>query len=145
MADELIVGDEQVVYADRAYDSAARRERLRALGVADGIMRRANKHHPQLPPETRQRNRRLARLRMPVEQIFATFKRVYRYRRVRYRGLAQNTTELELKCVAYNLRRLCRNASPATHRTDRAMSYASVSLRGSGELGCAWDGFGVLV
>ena len=105
VADELIVGDEQVVYADRAYDSAARRERLRALGIEDGIMRRANKHHPQLAPAEQARNRRLARLRMPVEQVFANLKRAYGYRRVRYRGLAQNATELELKCLAYNLRR----------------------------------------
>ena len=105
VADELIVGDEQVVYADRAYDSAARRERLRALGIEDGIMRRANKHHPQLAPAEQERNRRLARLRMPVEQVFANLKRAYGYRRVRYRGLAQNATELELKCLAYNLRR----------------------------------------
>ncbi len=105
VADQLIVGDEQVVYADRAYDSAARRERLRALGIADGIMRRANKHHPQLAPAEQDRNRRLARLRMPVEQVFANLKRAYGYRRVRYRGLAQNATERELKCLAYNLRR----------------------------------------
>ena len=41
VADALICGDEQTVYADKAYDSNARRELLAAMGIGDGIMRRA--------------------------------------------------------------------------------------------------------
>ena len=41
VADDLICGDEQCVYGDKAYDSVARRELLARLGIADGIMRRA--------------------------------------------------------------------------------------------------------
>ena len=39
------------------------------------------------------------------QQVFGTLKRLYRYRRARYLGLARNTTELWCKCLAYNLRR----------------------------------------
>ena len=37
--------------------------------------------------------------------VFGTFNPVYGYRKVRYRGLERNETEMWLKCMAYNLRR----------------------------------------
>ncbi len=43
VADGLIVGDEQAVYADRAYEDKARRRRLRAAGVKDRIKHRRHK------------------------------------------------------------------------------------------------------
>ena len=48
VADELILGDELAVYADRAYDTHRRRQRLKSMGIQDQIMRRANKHHPEV-------------------------------------------------------------------------------------------------
>jgi len=44
VADTLIMGDEDAVYADKAYESKERRERLRAQGVKDRIMHRGHKH-----------------------------------------------------------------------------------------------------
>ena len=49
MADALIMGDEEAVYADKAYESRERRERLRAQGVKDRIMHRGHKHQTELP------------------------------------------------------------------------------------------------
>ena len=112
-AEELLGGDEAAVYADKAYDTKARRERLRARGVKDRIMHRPNKHHPELPHWQKRRNALLSRVRAPVEQIFGTLKRGYGYRRVRYLGLAPNATELWLKCAAYNLRRAERLLAPS--------------------------------
>jgi transposase, IS5 family len=103
VADRLICGDEQCVYADKAYDSAARRQLLAQLGIADGIMRRAwwgTARHPD--PHLVARNRALAGVRFAVERSFATMKRWYGYRRVRYRGLARNSMQLFLLC-----RRIC--------------------------------------
>ena len=40
-----------------------------------------------------------------VERLFATMKRAYGYRRVRYLGLARNDVQLQALCVAINLRR----------------------------------------
>lgn len=107
-ADGLLSGDEAAVYADKAYDTKARRARLRSRGVKDRIMHRPNKHHPQLPRWRRRRNALISRVRAPVEQVFGTLKRGYGYRRVRYMGLERNATELWLKCTAYNLRRAVR-------------------------------------
>ena len=36
VADELISGDEKAVYADRAYDTHERRQRLKSMGIEDG-------------------------------------------------------------------------------------------------------------
>jgi IS5 family transposase len=106
VGDQLICGDEQSVYGDKAYDSAARRALLGRLGIADGIMRRARwgtAGHPD--PQLVARNRSLTRTRFAVERTFAWMKRWYGYRRVRYRGLARNALQLHLICIALNLRR----------------------------------------
>ena len=105
VADRLIAGDEAAVYGDAAYGTHARSARLRRLGIQDQLMRRPSKHHPRLSPAARRRHARIERVRRPVEHVFGTLKRSYGYQRVRYRGLARNTTELWFKLLAYNLRR----------------------------------------
>ena len=108
VADELISGDERAVYGDRAYESRERRQRLRAMGIKDRIMHRANKHHPTLPSRLQLRNDLIAPRRSLVEKVFGTLKRSYGYSRVRYRGLQRNTVEMYLKLMAYNLRKYIR-------------------------------------
>jgi transposase, IS5 family len=106
VADELICGDEQTVYADKAYDSNARREKLARLGIGDGIMRRARWGTASNPDaQLVARNARLSPIRSAVERSFAAMKQWYGYRRVRYRGLARNGLQLHLICIAINLRR----------------------------------------
>ncbi len=105
VADELIAGDEAAVYGDAAYGTHARSARLRARGIQDQLMRRPSKHHPRLSPAARRRHARIERVRRPVEHVCGTLKRSYGYQRVRYRGLARNTTEMWFKVLAYNLRR----------------------------------------
>ena len=48
VADELILGDEMAVYGDRAYGTHGRRRMLKSMVIEDRIMRRGNKHHPEL-------------------------------------------------------------------------------------------------
>lgn len=104
VADRLIIGDEAVVYGDKAYDSAERRAMLNARGIGDGIMRRGHRARP-LGAEDIARNQRLVPIRCAIERIFGTLKRHYRWTRVRYRGLARNAAHLDLLCLALNLRR----------------------------------------
>lgn len=104
VGDDLICGDERQVFADKAYHSRARRDRLQASGIKDGIMRRGARSHP-LSVKERVRNSRLARTRCAVERVFAILKRTYGWTRVRYRGLAKNASHFFLLCTAMNLRR----------------------------------------
>jgi IS5 family transposase len=104
-ADRLICGDEREVYADAAYDTHARRARLKAAGVKPRIARRPNKHHPDLPPRLRRYNRMIARRRAAVETTFATWKNRMRFIRMRYVGLAKAQAQVTLAAIAFNLRR----------------------------------------
>ena len=103
-ADALICGDEAIVYADKAYDSNARRRRLQDLGIRDGIARRRNRWHPMSRWMTR-RNEVIAHRRAPIESLFALLKNVYGFARARYRGLKRNAAALLLAVTAMNLKR----------------------------------------
>lgn len=110
-ADGLICGDEHRVYADKAYDSQARRQHLKARGIRNGIMRRGHRCH-SMSQATRRRNRLLSRIRAPIEPLFALLKNVYHLARARYRGLIRNAAALHLAVTAINLKRWA-SASPA--------------------------------
>ena len=105
VADGLVSGDESAVYADRAYESKRRREWLKALGIKDRILHRANRWQRVLPHWRRRRNELIEPVRRSVEKVFGTLKRSYGYGRVRYRGLLRNELEMWFKLMAYNLRR----------------------------------------
>lgn len=105
VADALIIGDEEAVYADRAYEHKARRQHLKAMGIKDRIMHRRHKYQTELPYWQQQRNLLIAPIRARVERVFGLMKRSYGYRRVRYYSLSANALQLELMCIAINLRR----------------------------------------
>ena len=110
VADQLLTGRERSVHADRAYDAAAREALYAERGIEYAIMRRGNKHHP-LPEEERERNRRLNRVRMPMEGVFGVLKRCCGYTKVRFFNLERNRCQLLLLCFAYNLRRAAQLAA----------------------------------
>jgi transposase, IS5 family len=103
--DDLILGDEKAVYADKAYDTKARRQALKARGAKDRIAHRPNKHH-RLTSRQEQRNKAIGRRRSAVERVFAIAKRLMGWWRVRYRELKRNHGHFQLLCTAINLKRL---------------------------------------
>jgi IS5 family transposase len=104
-ADELIRGDEAVVWADAAYDTHARRARLKAEGKKPRIARRPNRHHPELPPRLKRYNLLIARRRATVETTFATLKRRMRLTCIRYVGITKASGQVLLASIAFNMRR----------------------------------------
>lgn len=109
VADRLIerCADAPAVYADKAYDTQARRALLERLGIADHIQTRANKHHP-LAGEAIERNRAIGRIRGRVETVFAVWKQRYGLRRSRYVGRVKTELQIVLAAIAFNLRRALR-------------------------------------
>ena len=101
---ELVVGDEQAVYADKAYVGPRMRERLKAAGIKDRVQRRAQRFHPLRPIEIR-RNILIGRVRGRIEGTFGALKRSYGLARMRYMGLARNITATLLTLIAWNLAR----------------------------------------
>lgn len=104
VADALIVGDETRVWADAAYDTHARRARLKAEGKKSRIARRPNKHHA-LSPRLKRFNRLVARRRASVETTFATLKNRMKLTVIRYVGLAKATAQVLMAAIAFNMRR----------------------------------------
>ena len=104
-ADALICGDERAVMADSAYHTHARQAALAARGIRPRLMRRPNKHHPELPPRLQRYNRLISRRRAAVETTFATLKRRMGLSVIRYRGLAKATGQVLLAAIAFNMRR----------------------------------------
>jgi IS5 family transposase len=105
VADDLVLGDEAAVYADKAYEHKERRARLKAAGIKDRIMHRSHKNQARLPHWQAKRNALISPIRSAVERVFGTLKRCYRYDRVRYFGLERNLTQLRLLCIAFNLKK----------------------------------------
>lgn len=105
VADQLLRGDEGFVLADAAYDTRARRARLKAEGVKPRIARRPNKHHPKLPARLQRYNHLIARRRAAVETTFATLKCRMRLTAIRYIGLAKANAQVLMAAIAFNMRR----------------------------------------
>src|SRR4051794_26883821 len=105
VADALICGDEKTIWADAAYDTHARRARLKSEGKKARIARRANKHHPELSPRLKRYNRLIARRRAAIETTFATLKNRMRLTRIRYVGLVKAGAQIMLAAIAFNMRR----------------------------------------
>ena len=110
VCDAIMPLDVRAVYADKAYEKKERRRRLKEAGVKDRIQHRANKHHA-ITPWQAARNRLITPLRSAIERTFAVFKRLYGWRRVRYRGLTRNANHLMLIACAYNLRKAAKLAA----------------------------------
>ena len=104
-ADALIRGDERTVWADAAYHTHSRERALKDRRVKARIMRRANKHHPKLPPRVRRLNQLIARRRAAVETTFATLKRRMGLNTIRYIGLVKAEGQVLMAAIAFNMRR----------------------------------------
>jgi IS5 family transposase len=104
VADDLILGDEKAVYADKAYEKKTRRLALRARGVKDRIQHRRHKHQKALPRWQAVRNKLIGRIRGAVERAFSVLKGRYGFDRMRYRGMKANAFHLDLAIIAFNLR-----------------------------------------
>jgi IS5 family transposase len=105
VADALISGDEQAVYADKGYENKHRRRRLKARGCKDRIMHRSHKHQRELPRWQKRRNALISKRRAPVEAVFAAFKCLHRRARVRFVSFAANVADFLRQATVYNLRR----------------------------------------
>lgn len=104
-ADALVCGDEQAVYADKAYAKGARRDWLKRQGIKARIMHKSWGGGPSLSAWQKRHNTLIAPIRAEVEGVFATLKRWLGFARVRYRSLEKNASHLNLLAIAYNMKR----------------------------------------
>ncbi|NGX59821.1 MAG: hypothetical protein KR126chlam3_00978 [Chlamydiae bacterium] len=93
MFGKVVSGDELWAFADKAYDSAKNHKILNEKTVENGIMIKGTRKR-KLSAVEKRCNRVLSKLRCPVERVFGTLKRSYRYSRARYLGLRKNSLQL---------------------------------------------------
>ena len=86
---ELLHGDEEVLYGDRAYQSKEREELYTSQGIQWKVPRQSYRGHP-ISKKTRIWNRNVSRVRAFVEHPFLVVKRLWGHSKVRYRGLQKN-------------------------------------------------------
>lgn len=103
--DELLLGSERSVWADKGYAQRERRSRLQAQGVRCRIMHKAYRAHP-LTQRQKQQNRLYARVRSAVERPFAYLRRVLAYDRCRFYDLRRNAFQFTMAIFTYNIRRM---------------------------------------
>jgi len=102
---KLVAGDEEAVYADKAYPSEEHRAFLAEKGIKDRVMHKAARGKP-LKNWQVWFNKTVAPIRAGVERIFARMKVGHGFTRARYFGLARNACRFYLLCAAMNIARM---------------------------------------
>jgi IS5 family transposase len=87
---DLLHGEEEVVYGDAAYWKQADRKAFKKAGVRYRINKRGHRKAP-LSARWRQVNRVRSKVRARGEHAFRVVKQLWGFTKVRYRGLAKNT------------------------------------------------------
>ena len=91
--DGLLHGEEEAVYGDKAYASEAKKKEYEARGVKWCVNLKANRGH-QLNQEEVECNHKRSQIRAKVEHAFLVVKHLWRYQKVRYKGLYKNAVQL---------------------------------------------------
>jgi len=91
--DELLHGEEQAVYGDRAYTSAKKKAEYEAKGIKWCVNRKACRHY-QLTPEDIEYNHKQSQVRAKGEHAFLVVKQLWHYQKVRYKGLFKNAAQV---------------------------------------------------
>ena len=99
---DLLHGEEEAVFGDKAYDDQALKQSCRQQGIFYGITNKAKSKHP-LSNKQKKRNKQFSSVRASVEHPFQVIKCSWNYRKVRYRGLKKNMGQLNILFALSNL------------------------------------------
>lgn len=101
---ELLHGEERELYGDQAYWKEADRQQCETAGIKYRVNRRGTEQHP-ITKRWKQINRARSRVRARGEHAFHVVKTLWRFTKVRYRGLAKNTVRVYALFALANLYR----------------------------------------
>ncbi|MCL4703290.1 MAG: IS5 family transposase [Burkholderiaceae bacterium] len=100
--DRLLLGHETRVYGDQAYKSQSEVIRAKAPKARDFTNRQCKWKH-FIDEAIKAKNRTKSRIRSRVEHSIGVIKRVFGFRKVRYRGLAKNGNRLFVTAALANI------------------------------------------
>lgn len=104
MADQLLHGEEKEIYGDKAYSDQKRKHHFKSKGVAWRVSIKAPRGK-KLTLQQQKWNKSRSQIRARVEHGFAVIKHLWGYRKVRYKGLAKNQSQLFALFTLTNLYR----------------------------------------
>ena len=99
---KLLHGKETKVWGDSAYTGQKEAIREAAPKAKDYTNKRGSRYYA-LTKEDREKNRRKSKVRAKVEHPFYVMKRLFGFRKLRYRGIAKNRNRIEVMCGLINL------------------------------------------
>lgn len=99
---QLLHGEERRVYGDQAYKSQGQVIRAKAPQARDFTHRQCKWKH-FIDEAIKAKNRTKSRIRSRVEHSIGVVKRVFGFRKVRYRGLAKNSNRVFVTAALANL------------------------------------------
>jgi IS5 family transposase len=91
--DELLHGEEEAIYGDKAYTSEKKKKEYEARGVKWCVNRKACRHY-RLTPEDEEYNHKQSQTRAKGEHVFLVVKHLWRYQKARYKGLFKNAAQV---------------------------------------------------
>jgi IS5 family transposase len=91
--DQLLHGEEKAVYGDKAYAGEGRQKDYEARGI-EWCVKRKGYRGRELTEEDKEYNHRQGKVRAKGEHAFGVVKNLWRYRKVRYKGLQKNTVQV---------------------------------------------------
>ena len=100
--DQLLHGQEGRVYGDQAYKSQGELIRAKAPKARDFTNRQCKWKH-YIDEAIKAKNHTKSRIRSRVEHSIGVIKRVFGFRKVRYRGLAKNANRLFVTAALANI------------------------------------------
>ena len=98
------MSEDDTVYADKGYHSEQNKEILERRNLINRIMHKRKRNEPG-NETTVNRNKSISRRRYVVERTFGSLKRSYGWGRTRYIGLPKTTFYLQMRCLAFNIKR----------------------------------------
>ena len=102
--EQLLTGNEKVLYSDSAYKSEKHDLLLKEQNIQNQVLHRAYRNSP-LTEEQKQHNRFASQVRYVVERTFGVLKKYYGLGQARYMGIEKNQARLTMICIAHNLKR----------------------------------------
>jgi len=91
--DKLANEEKHSVYGDKAYASEEKKREYEARGVKWCVNLKGNRGH-QLTEEEKEYNHKQSQVRAKVEHSFLVVKHLWRYTKVRYKGLYKNSVQV---------------------------------------------------
>lgn len=99
----LLRADDQAIFGDAGYTSDTYKRGSRQLGLHWHVNDKRKPKQKNLSASQKKRNRRNSQVRARVEHLFRILKCQFGYRKVRYKGLAKNRSQVNTLMALANL------------------------------------------